>query len=253
MHETRYQHVLRSQSPVTCVRDATPSPIPPLPPDRYVCVIAVALNGPSCRVCAGAQLKKLLTAEFDNEILPPTKRTMLEDFVALRERRERLRRVEAELVLEEASDGGSSSCDASVVSERELHQWREQGGLPESVLNGIDSLHALRSKRAQGRRKKAALADRIKEVFNNQNRLRENIRSFEKIGKNELLDRYLKDMGTEEDELIATRAAIAQLDEDAGRLASEMSVAHLLLSRDVEKLKGQLEGGMMEELPAGSA
>jgi len=235
------------------VRDATPSPIPPLPPDRYVCVIAVALNGPSCRVCAGAQLKKLLTAEFDNEILPPTKRTMLEDFVALRERRERLRRVEAELVLEEASDGGSSSCDASVVSERELHQWREQGGLPESVLNGIDSLHALRSKRAQGRRKKAALADRIKEVFNNQNRLRENIRSFEKIGKNELLDRYLKDMGTEEDELIATRAAIAQLDEDAGRLASEMSVAHLLLSRDVEKLKGQLEGGMMEELPAGSA
>jgi hypothetical protein len=54
---------------------------------------------------------------------------------------------------------------------------------------------------AEGARKKRGLEARIKEVFLNQDRLRENIKAFEKIGKNELLDRYLGDMGKEEDEV----------------------------------------------------
>merc|ERR1719473_749825 len=109
--------------------------------------------------------------------------------------------------------------------------------MPEELLNGLDSFHALKAQRAEGERKKRALQARIEEVFTNQNRLRENIRAFEKIGKNELLDRYLNDMGKEEDELIATRAAIATIDEAGRRLASEMRAAHLVLANEVQRLK----------------
>lgn len=83
-------------------------------------------------------------------------------------------------------------------------------------------------------------------MFANQERLRENIRSFEKIGSNELLKRYLADMGKEEDELIATRTKIAKLDEQDARLAAEVTAAELTLSADVLKLREALEAPMEE-------
>ena len=74
-------------------------------------------------------------------------------------------------------------------------------------------MQALKSKRALGERQKGARLAQVKEVFTNQDRLRENIRSFEKFGTNSLTERYLKDLDSQEDELIATRKAVAALEE----------------------------------------
>ena len=82
------------------------------------------------------------------------------------------------------------------VSERELYDWHEAKALPTAVLKKLDGLHKLKAKRLEGQRKAAASNTRIAEAFKNQDRLRENIRSMEKVGSNKLTDRYLKDLGS---------------------------------------------------------
>jgi hypothetical protein len=47
-------------------------------------------------------------------------------------------------------------------------------------------------------------------------------------------------------QLIATRAAIAKLDEEGSRTAAELDAAHLVLSSDVHKLKEELEADVEE-------
>merc|ERR1711907_278873 len=108
------------------------------------------------------------------------------------------------------------------VSEHELQVWREQDALPEELLRSLDGLHALQARRTAAERQKKARLAQIKEVFTNQNRLRENIKSFEKFGTNVLTERYLKDLDTEEDELIATRRHIGALDDADAVLLCEM-------------------------------
>ena len=98
---------------------------------------------------------------------------------------------------------------------------------------------------AAERQKKAKLA-RIKEVFTNQDRLRENIRSFEKFGTNQLTNRYLKDLDKEEDELIEIRKAIAALEEADATLLSEMKAMRLVLAADVARVKEQLDAEIEE-------
>jgi hypothetical protein len=87
-----------------------------------------------------AQLKKLLAAELDEAVLQAADRTTLAAMVARAERRERLRKVEGELRDDERGDG-------TPVSARELHAWREQGALPERLLDGLNGLHALKAQR----------------------------------------------------------------------------------------------------------
>ena len=107
------------------------------------------------------------------------------------------------------------------MSERELFDWREAKALPLAVLDKLAGLHGLKAKSLEGQRKAAAANARIAEAFKNQvsshttpkpnpnpnsnpspkpnpkqDRLRENIRSMEKVGSNKLTDRYLKDLGS---------------------------------------------------------
>ena len=51
----------------------------------------------------------------------------------------------------------------------------------------------------------------IKGIFENQERIRQNIKSLEKIEKSVLMDRYLKDLNAEEDDLQETRRQIKMM------------------------------------------
>lgn len=53
--------------------------------------------------------------------------------------------------------------------------------------------------------------------------------------------------GREEDELIATRAKIAKLDEADARLVEEVGAAELALSADVQRLKDELDAPLEEK------
>jgi hypothetical protein len=54
----------------------------------------------------------------------------------------------------------------------------------------------------------------IKSIFENQDRIRQNIKSLENINKSNLMERYLKDLNTEEDDLQQTRRDIKTMQEE---------------------------------------
>ena len=106
-----------------------------------------------------------LLCTADEDVLVAADRALLEQMVAKFERRALLGRLL------------NSDPLGSTVSERELQAWREQSALPDELLHGLDGLQALQVKRNAAERQKKAKLARIKEVFTNQDRLRENIRS----------------------------------------------------------------------------
>jgi hypothetical protein len=213
----RYRYVLAPQQQVTFTVDERAS----------YCV----------RLTSLPQLRLLLAKTYDEAILAAADRSLLELMVSKWERKARLSLVSASEPMGED------------VSETELQSWREQGALPKELLQTLDALNALKAKRAAGERQTKARIAQIKEVFTNQDRLRENIRSFEKFGTNVLTERYLKDLDKEEDELIAMRRAIAALEEADATLVSEIKAMQLVLAADVSRVKEELDAEIEEATP----
>ena len=196
-----------------------------------------------------AAIKALLAAEWlqgtGNSVLPASARAALAAFVSRDERSSLLTKVEREL----------RSLDAvgAAVSSRDLLAWREARALPEAMLAKLEALHGLRAKRNEGQRKKGASEAKIAEAFTNQERLRENIRSMEKVGTNALLTRYLKDLDKEEDDLIQTRRAIARLDEEDAAYVRQIGAAQLELGTVVQRLRDDFRDEESADAPPAGA
>ena len=62
----------------------------------------------------------------------------------------------------------------------------------------------------------------IKSIFENQDRIRQNIKSLERVEKSDLMTRYLKDLNTEEDDLQRTRRNISALEEQCNQRQREL-------------------------------
>merc|ERR1712022_79343 len=84
----------------------------------------------------------------------------------------------------------------------------------------------------------------IADTFKNQERLRENIRSFEKQANSKLVKRYLSDMDKEEDDLIKQRQEIKKLELAksmkntlVSELIKEVKNIALEVSSELKKLK----------------
>ena len=105
----------------------------------------------------------------------------------------------------------------------------------------------------EGQRKKGASEAKIAEAFTNQERLRENIRSMEKVGTNALLTRYLKDLDKEEDDLIQTRRAIARLDEEDAAYVRQIGAAQLELGTVVQRLRDDFRDEESADAPPAGA
>lgn len=184
-------------------------------------------------------LKGLLDKPLGTGVLSSAVRVRLDALVEGMARRQLLQKVEAEL--------RSAETVGSAVSERELHTWREQGALPDTLLNGLSSLHALKAQRLECQHKVSMHQSRVKEIFKNQDRLRENIKSFEKFGSNVLTERYLKDLDGEEDELVDVRKKVAQQEESSAAKLAEMKATLLVLSGEVSRLLEMLDASELEE------
>jgi hypothetical protein len=76
----------------------------------------------------------------------------------------------------------------------------------------------------------------IKEVHANQSRLRENIKSMEKVASSKLVDRYLVDLDKEEDDLIHTRQVITALEEQMAALQREVERLDKIVEAEVKRL-----------------
>jgi hypothetical protein len=62
-------------------------------------------------------------------------------------------------------------------------------------------------------RKQGLNKERVKKIFENQARLRDNIKSMENVRTGTLLDRYMSDMDREENDLIGTRQKVEEAEE----------------------------------------
>lgn len=62
----------------------------------------------------------------------------------------------------------------------------------------------------------------IKSIFENQDRIRQNIKSLERVEKSDLMTRYLKDLNTEEDDLQRTRRNISALQDQCNQRQREL-------------------------------
>ena len=77
----------------------------------------------------------------------------------------------------------------------------------------------------------------IPQVFENQNRLRENIKSLEKVQNDTLVNRYLVDLNREEDDLIRVQKAIAEEEEKLFQCRQDLKHTKLAASDLAKKMR----------------
>lgn len=76
----------------------------------------------------------------------------------------------------------------------------------------------------------------VAKVEKNQERLRHNIKSMEKVQNTELVDRYLKDLNNQEDDLIATNSIVEQLTDEQADLEASLRQLTARTSSETKKL-----------------
>lgn len=80
----------------------------------------------------------------------------------------------------------------------------------------------------------------IKSIFENQDRIRQNIKSLEKMERSDLMTRYLKDLNAEEDDLQQTRRNIAKLQDQRHQKQRELEEKNASLKHEAKQAQKNL-------------
>jgi len=144
--------------------------------------------------------------------------------------------------------------ESSNYAEKELNTWKglftvdpERGTiLPKDLLELLGKVILLQNRTKDIDRIITTHNDHISKIFQNQTRLRENIRSLEKMTQSELIKRYLKDLDKEEDDLQKTRNQIEQLNQEKSNVELELKELRLKTSSDASKRREVIESQKFE-------
>jgi len=104
-----------------------------------------------------------------------------------------------------------------------------------SLLDKLEVVLFHQNKKKEIQRQTTLFNDHIKKIFENQSRLRENIKSLEKILDSDLVRRYLKDLDRQEDDLNNTRKKIATLVEEEANINEQIKLLNLDISTITKK------------------
>ncbi|CAF1242998.1 unnamed protein product [Didymodactylos carnosus] len=105
------------------------------------------------------------------------------------------------------------------ITETLMHDWQTRKEfLSETLMNTIMTMLNVQHNITELNQQIQYMNEYIKSIFTNQERLRENIRSLEKVNTSDLLKRYLKDLNTEEDDLAQTRKQIKKMESEKNTL-----------------------------------
>merc|ERR1712039_127336 len=110
-------------------------------------------------------------------------------------------------------------------------------GKAKEIVVQLRKLQHLQQRQRELKRLQEVDSKRVKKIFENQERLRENIKSMEHVRTGSLLDRYMNDMDKEESDLISTRKRMEEADEQMATLSGEMSSCALHVSMETKKLQ----------------
>ena len=115
--------------------------------------------------------------------------------------------------------------------------------LNDNILMVKDAKAVLDGCRAQVSAKEKSIAD----TFKNQERLRQNIQSFEKQANSKLVKRYLADMDREEDDLIRQRKEIKVLEQKTAQQNDAIAVLKRSLTNIVTEVVNELKAVSKKE------
>jgi ubiquitin len=122
------------------------------------------------------------------------------------------------------------------ISEEQLLSWERRdwkcdpNGVQAEVKELLVDRRKLRDLEGQKKelaRKQSLSKDRVTKIFENQARLRDNIRSMENVRTGTLLDRYMSDMDREENDLIETRKGVEEAEEAI--VSKDLEISRLML------------------------
>jgi len=173
--------------------------------------------------------KGIITTEFIEQI---------REIIIQRETIQALQQIENEGYSEKAITGWRQGSNISIPKKDEKGNPIENNPLvPSEILNKVESILIVDSKKKENRRLITNHTDNMKRIYDNQNRLRENIKSFDKMVGTDLVKRYLKDLDTQEDELIATRIKIDELEQVESKLDTELKTLKFEVQGDARKCR----------------
>jgi hypothetical protein len=123
------------------------------------------------------------------------------------------------------------------ISDAQFQQMTADALLPEDLAEPLKKLLGLRKEHNDVERQISQAQTSEAKVFKNQERLRQNIKSMEKVqSSGSLLSRYLDDLNKDEDDLQATQTQIAALEEQKAVHAASMTQYEITISACAKKL-----------------
>ena len=99
--------------------------------------------------------------------------------------------------------------------------------VPPLIFENINSIVQIKNRGDIIASQIQAQETRLAEIFKNQDRLRENVKSLKKLQNTDLITRYIRDLDKEEDLLAETRNVLARLKSDKQKNAAELEEAQL--------------------------
>lgn len=108
--------------------------------------------------------------------------------------------------------------------------------LDEMLRKKLEKALTLRTDLEEQNKVIALINENIQKIYQNQNRLRENIKSLEKMPNSDLMKRYLRDMDKEEDDLKAIKIELEGLEKVRNSLEKELKEITLQLSFETESI-----------------
>lgn len=129
------------------------------------------------------------------------------------------------------------------ITDRDFQEMSTFGfEMPEDLLHAVKQLLSTREQRHEVQRKISQAQARERKVFENQERLRKNIMSMEKVQScGPLLSRYLEDLNKDEDDLQRTRQQIERHQEENASLEVESKKLELNISSNAKKMREELD------------
>jgi len=123
------------------------------------------------------------------------------------------------------------------VTDAEFSQWKQRALLPAEMLQLVEEVSRAEARVRELARQEQTHQAHVQKVFANQERLRSNIKSMEKVQSTHLVERYLQDLNAQEDDLIATNTLIDQLVEDKTEAEGEVKQFRLKTAAEAAKLR----------------
>ncbi|CAJ1344417.1 unnamed protein product [Effrenium voratum] len=121
---------------------------------------------------------------------------------------------------------------------------RDPQNVAPEVKEILQQIRELQQKTAESKeiqRKQSVSSSRVSKIFENQTRLRENIKSMEHVRTGSLLERYMNDMDKEENDLIETRKRIEEFEEVLAKMTTEVSKLTLQIVMKAKSLQKKVK------------